>query len=86
MKRADYYIGLVASDRIFIVDNAGREGSTSVSVTNAAEDVVAELFLMFGDRRIICRDTQNRWDELVHHGGVFESFAPYKEEIHKWVS
>lgn len=60
------------SEAVFIVDE-DRPGQRSV--TNAAEDVVLEVFRCWGNRRIIYRDTDGRWDELMHVDGTFTGFT-----------
>jgi hypothetical protein len=51
------------------------DGNTGgMSVTNDAEAVVKFLNDVFPDYRLIYRDTENRWDELVHEHGVFKEF------------
>jgi hypothetical protein len=55
---------------------------TGVSITNAAEEVVAELEVLFGDDlahyRIIYRDTMGFWDGLAHLGDRFLGFVPLR--------
>ena len=46
------------------------------SVTNDAERVVAELSVRYPGYRIIYRDTDGKWDELLHKDGVFIDFLP----------
>lgn len=60
---------------IWIADNSGWGGNFR-SITNAAEEVVEEVYRLFGDRRIMYRDTEGRWDELVHEGSRFIGFKP----------
>lgn len=72
--RSDWALhGINAHQRVvFIVDrNTGRK-----SITNDAENVVYDVNVAFPGWRIIYRDTQDRWDELVHTDGVFVSFKP----------
>jgi len=57
----------------FIVDlNQGRK-----SVTNDAEWVVERVLEKFPTNRIVYRDSQGDWDELLHNNGEFTGFAPY---------
>lgn len=44
------------------------------SVTNDAENVVAQVVAQYGDHPVIYRDSDGVWDELVHRNGVFHSF------------
>lgn len=61
MKRADFEIVRVESDRIFIVDlDLG-----SRSVTNDAEWVYTVLTKTFPNKRIIYRDSMKNWGELA---------------------
>ena len=50
-----------------------------VSVTNDAEAVCRHLQHDFPGYRIIYRDTDGNWDELVHRDGVFERYAPARD-------
>lgn len=70
MHRSSYRVARIAEGFVWIIDQDG-----PLSVTNDAEAVVADLFKTYGDRRIIYRDTQGDWDELVHESGRFKSFA-----------
>lgn len=47
-----------------------------LSVTNDAENVVHDLQHDFPGYRVIYRDTDGRWDELLHARGRFLGFAP----------
>ena len=49
-----------------------------MSVTNDAEAVVAELIPRFEGKRIVYKDTDGRWDELIHDGNQFIDFGPAK--------
>lgn len=59
-------------DVIFITD---KYKSGFVSVTNAAEEVVAKIAETDRDRKIVYVDTGGRWDELVHDKGEFKGFG-----------
>jgi hypothetical protein len=51
----------------------------NISVTNDAEYVVQTILSAHGNRhRIIYKDSEGQWDELVHDGNQFVDFAPYK--------
>ncbi len=54
---------------LFIVDN-----NDGLSVTNDAENVCEALALKYGNKRIMYRDTEGQWDELVHNHGIFKRF------------
>jgi hypothetical protein len=78
LKKATFSVAHVAHDRVFIIDHdIGR------SVTNDAEAVVEAVLRVFPSKRIIYRDTDGRWDELVHAKGGFVGFSPYSEYIPK---
>ncbi len=47
-----------------------------VSITNNAERVVRSILGWYDNHRIYYRDTDGRWDELVHDGRNFTGFAP----------
>lgn len=69
-----YSIFRVENDKILISDdNLPR----TMSVTNAAEQVVDEIYRDYGDKRIIYRDTDGNWSELEHHEGIFLGFLDY---------
>ena len=75
MRLAKYRVEHVGIEVVAISDQCD---GTTLSVTNDAESVVAELnrTLDLGDRRLIYRDTDGRWDELVHERGAFVGFSP----------
>ena len=61
---------------VFIIDN-----DVGMSVTNDAENVVEVINARYPGYRIIYRDTEFRWDELLHESGVFKGFAPFKRGV-----
>jgi hypothetical protein len=70
------YEDLNLRPKVFIVDlDVGK------SITNDAENVVEQVAKEYPGHRIIYRDTQGQWDELVHNDGEFVGFAPYHEEL-----
>jgi hypothetical protein len=71
--RANYSIISTTPTEVFLVDNCNEAGT--MSVTNDAEAVVAAVYANYTGRRIFYRDTEGRWDELVHKDGVFVDFA-----------
>lgn len=73
--KADYRVVDQTDEAVFIEDlNRG-----NMSITNDAEAVVENLLHVYGiTRRIIYKDSEGRWDELVHDGDKFVDFAPYK--------
>lgn len=78
MRKPPFHFELASIDAekkmLWIVDMDG-----PCSVTNAAEDVCAVLNSMHPEYRIIYRDTDGNWDELVHHNGVFSDFKPARD-------
>ena len=73
MARAVYDVVKVTNDTIFLVDR-----NLGMSVTNDAENVVAEVVNEYGNKKVIYRDSMGNWDELVHTEGTFGCFAPYR--------
>lgn len=51
----------------------------TMTITNAAEVVIAELAAagLLAGRQVFYRDTEGRWDELLHDGGAFLGFKPW---------
>lgn len=76
MTRSSYSEMAVMHGFVFITDNC-RPGS--MSVTNDAERVVQECLGIYGERRIIYRDSEGEWAELLHTGIQFRGFAPYTD-------
>lgn len=74
MRHAHYSVVKVTDDTVWIAD----DNDGSLSVTNDAESVCRELHAFYGDRRFVYRDTDGKWDELLHEQGVFKDFAPAK--------
>lgn len=71
MATIDFSVVLVEDETVYIKDlNKG-----GISVTNGAEVVVKTLFDRYGNRRIIYRDSDGNWDELLHRRGEFLGFA-----------
>ena len=68
--KSDYQVVNVTDDTVYLVDlNWGR-----MSVTNDAENVVYEVYKRYGNKRIVYRDSDGRWDELEHEHGTFTNF------------
>lgn len=71
---ADYDIVKITPDIVFIVDvNLGNK-----SITNDAEWVIEDALSRHPGKRIVYKDTEGYWDELVHENGRFTSFKPYE--------
>ena len=69
---AAYTVERVESGAVFIVDQC--ELYQCRSVTNDAENVVKKLYSQYGDKQFFYKDTEDQWDELVHHNGEFTRF------------
>jgi hypothetical protein len=71
-----YRMKLLEDPPLVLIEDECRPGSRSV--TNGAEAVIHQLALIVPDlakRRVVYRDSDKVWDELVHAGGVFVGFA-----------
>jgi hypothetical protein len=68
--RAHVIVLKVTDDFIYLAD----ENDGAMSITNDAEAVVMWANKLYPNRRIIYRDTEGYWDELVHEDGVFKHF------------
>jgi len=74
MNHADFEIIAVEDDRVFIADkNLGGK-----SVTNDAEYVLEEVHRQYPGRRLIYRDSEGQWDEIV---GPIIHFKFYNERL-----
>lgn len=72
MANADYRVQLLTAETVILCDlDLG-----SVSVTNDASAVVAEVALAYPGRRIFYRDSVGDFAELLHDSGTFTGFAP----------
>lgn len=49
-------------------------GGPFMSVTNNAEGVVQDVVKKYGDHPIVYKDSEGKWDQLQHKGGVFSRF------------
>jgi hypothetical protein len=74
--RSNFTIVQIVFGAVFLVDNCDDQ----MSVTNDAENVVHYVLSIYPKRRIIYRDTDGNWDELVHNGIDFTNFAPLSSE------
>lgn len=50
----------------------------ALSMTNDAERVCKWAAIEWPTHRVMYRDTDDRWDEMVHTKGVFNGFKPGK--------
>ena len=67
---SNYEVVKNADLAVFIIDlNTGK------SITNDAENVVESVNRDYPGKAIIYRDTEGKWDELLHENGVFKGFG-----------
>lgn len=74
--RAGYELVGISGQGIIFIEDIGH--THTLSVTNDAEAVVYELVNKYGDKRIIYKDSNGDWDELLHDGDQFTGYAPYR--------
>ena len=55
------------------------DNDVGMSVTNDAENVVADVLTKYPNYQIIYRDTMGEWGELMHLNGKFKGFGPANE-------
>jgi hypothetical protein len=67
----------VTPEIVFIVD----DDLGGCSVTNAARRVVDVLSWTHPGKRVVYRDSEGRWDEMIHNGGEFLRFAPFRGRV-----
>jgi hypothetical protein len=67
--KMSFTIQTITTNWIFIEDTG-----SGVSVTNDAEGVCDHLVFYHGNKRIMYRDSDGTWDELVHDHGIFKRF------------
>jgi hypothetical protein len=75
MRKANFTIDTVPG--FVLLEDRG----TGKTITNDAEGVVAwlaEAGCLAGNPRILYRDTDGMWDELLHAAGRFAGFAPIR--------
>ncbi len=73
-RRSQYQIVRQTSEIVWIEDlGVGK------TVTNDAEAVCAELFNEVGNKRIIYKDTDGNWDELLHDKGYFTGYKAARD-------
>lgn len=76
-RRSHYqYAAIIRDEDGLITDVFIRDLDGPLSVTNDAERVCKEIHGQYPLARVFYEDTIGRWDELVHRGGVFQTFAP----------
>ncbi len=70
---SDFFITSVEETAVFLVDaDRGR-----MSVTNDAENVVEYINKLYPNKRIMYKDSEKQWGELVHKDGNFIGYGPY---------
>lgn len=83
MEDKRYTLAFALTEVVAIVDNCS-EKRPSRTVTNAADEIVAKLLasgLLDGRKRLIYRDTEGFWDEIVYQPDRgFVRFAPLRTQ------
>ena len=74
MRKANYRI-MNQTDKVVTIEDVG-PWQTYPTITNAAEEVVAELVGHLRGRRLFYYDSDNRLDEILIKDGKFAGFAP----------
>ena len=74
--KSTFTIVKLTDSMVFLVDRI-----IGMSVTNDAENVCENISQQYPDKRIIYRDTDGRWDELVHKDGVFTGYKSYSGDV-----
>ena len=73
-RRANYTIKTDNADRLVLLDIGPH--SSFLTITNDAENVVADLAPMLKGRRLFYYDSEGQLDELLVKDGRFAGFAP----------
>ena len=82
-----FHIREFTPEFVFVIDDFNINNTNpSMSLTNDVENVVEYLakeghLSVYNDincRRIVYRDTEGCWDEIVHENGKFVKFASYE--------
>ena len=73
MRNYSYRILEVNNERVVIQDDCFPHHR---SITNAAEEVVEEIFRFYGNIDIYYYDSNGDLDRLSHTNGIFEGFLP----------
>ena len=72
MKRSNYKIVSQTSDMIELVDLG--PWNQYLTITNDAENVIADLAPILNGRRVFYEDSEGEVTELLHNNGVFTGF------------
>ncbi len=81
MNRANYEI-MHSTNQYVLLRDVG-PWNKYPTITNAAEQVVADLIKWLGSRRLFYYDSEQELTELVIENGRFARFAPGKREVIK---
>ena len=71
--RTNYRIAKVTNSYVYIIDECS---DNEMSITNAAEEVVKQLYKKYGNRVFIYKDSMGIIDRLDHEHGEFIGFLP----------
>jgi hypothetical protein len=74
--RCSFGVGADTDTKTFLIDL-----DSGVTITNDAENLCEFMHYAHPGKRVIYRDTDGLWNELVHVDGKFSNYAPYKEEL-----
>jgi len=75
MCKADYKVVAVDEDRVFLIDL----DTGSRTLTNDAENVFAEIYSEYGNKRVIYQDATGQWSEILslQKGIKFKFYVEY---------
>lgn len=71
---AAYRIADVTPETIFLVDLS--DLANTASITNDASRVIRDVVSAYPGRRVIYRDSDGIWSEILHNNGIMTGFAP----------
>lgn len=75
-----YHIAATTPWAVAIIDDYGPDLNTP-TVTNGAKTVVQDLLalgVLDGTQRLVYRDTEEVWDEIVYDATGFKGFSPLR--------
>jgi len=73
--KSSFTISHITLETVFIIDN----DDGHMSVTNDAEAVVQHLNSIYPNKRIVYKDTEGEWTELLHINGRFTAYKFYRD-------
>jgi hypothetical protein len=76
LKSTETSAGLAGSKVVYLVDLADGK-----SITNGAEEVVAQIHQSHPGYLICYRDTMGVWSQLIVRGGQFHAFGPWTASV-----